>query len=377
MTKTIAFLITGHSSKDERVYFHQARSLSNIGYQIHIVSTKEDLQELNSSICIHSFNSEGLSQKDKIKNMVEFIGFIRPDIIICDSPLSVIASNLYKKKKTVKIIYDVTEWYPSKKNLRNQHFSSTILKFITLTFLSFFAGIKSDSFIFGEFYKSIPFRVLFCWKKYLYLPYYPDLNYIQYYPPEKIENEINCLYSGIITNDKGIDSIIGAIDIASKELQHIQFNLHVIGVFPLKSDQQNFDLLCSKLNTNVHVDYQALLPFQDYCKVIGNTHLFFDLRQIDLENTYCLPIKLFYYLACGRPIIYSNLKSIRKEIKNFNFGYLCRPNNLQSISNQIIEYIVHPDKYLTHSNNAFNISRTSYNWSTIENNFISFLGNVN
>lgn len=375
MTNIIAFLNTGHLSKDERVYFHQAKSLSNVGYKVHIISTKEEYCEINSNISINSFNGDGLTQKGRIKKMVEYLSIISPDVIICDSPLSVLASNLYKKKSTVKIVYDVTEWYPSKKNLRNYNFLSIILKFFTLNFLNLLAGIKTDSFLFGEYYKSIPFRILFSWKEYIYLTYYPDLKYIKYYPIEKITSKINCLYSGLITNDKGIDSFIHSIDIASRQLQKIQFNLHVIGIFPSEKDHENFKFMCSKLNKNVHVDQEGLLPFSDFCKVIGNTHLFFDLRQIDLENNYCLPIKLFYYLACGRPVIYSNLKSIRKEIKNFNFGYLCQPNDHHSISNHIIEYIDHPEIYFEHANNALNISRSKYNWSTIDKKFISFISN--
>ena len=373
MTKKIVFLITGHFSKDERVYYHQAKSLAQVGYKIHIISTKEVFTDLDSNICINSYNDDGLSQNDKINKMVECVNIILPDIIICDSPLSVIASNLYKKKRKVIIIYDITEWYPSKKNLRNQNFFGVIFKFIALNILNLLAGFKTDKLIFGEYYKSIPFRILFFWKQHIYLSYYPDLNYIQYYPLKKIENQIDILYSGLMTKDKGIDSIFKALNLASDKLQDIQFNLHIIGIFPSESNFQHYKNLCLKLNENFHVIFEHKLPFLEYCKVIGNTHLFFDLREIDLENTYCLPIKLFYYLACGRPMIYSNLKAIRKEVKNINFGYLCDPTDFESIANQIIEYIVKPELYIEHANNALELSHSVYNWNKIKNDFNSFI----
>ena len=373
MTKKIVFLITAHFSKDERVYYHQAKSLANVGYKIHIISTKEVLCDLESDISINSYNDDGFSQNDKIKKMVETVNDVLPDIIICDSPLSVVASNLYKKKRKVIIIYDITEWYPSKKNLRNLSFIGVIFKFIALNILNFVAGFKSDKLIFGEYYKSIPFRILFFWKQHIYLSYYPDLNYIQYYPLKRIENQIEILYSGLMTKDKGIDSIFNAIDLASNKLQNIQFKLHIIGIFPSECDLQHYKYLCSKQNENFHVIFEHKLPFLEYCKVIGNTHLFLDLRKIDLENKYCLPIKLFYYLACGRPIIYSNLNAIRKEIDNVNFGYLCDPTEIESIANQIIEYIVNPEIYIEHANNALELSHSKYNWNNINKEFNSFI----
>jgi len=82
---------------------------------------------------------------------------------------------------------------------------------------------------------------------------------------------------------------------------------------------------------------------------------------------------LFYYLACGRPVIYSNLKSIRKEIKNINFGYLCNPIDMQSIAKHITNYIINQDIYFEHAKNALNVSNSIYNWNIIENKFISFI----
>ena len=117
------------------------------------------------------------------------------------------------------------------------------------------------------------------------------------------------------------------------------------------------------------------MPFLEFCKTIGKTHLFIDLRKKDFENTHCLPIKLFYYLACGRPVIYSNLKSIRKEIKNFNFGYVCEPDDLQSIADHIVEYIVHPDMYFEHTKNALIASKSIYDWNLIDKQFVSFIEN--
>ena len=375
MLNKIVLLNTWHKSFDDRVYYHQAKCLSNYGFEIQIISTKENCFKKLENININSFDDSQLSRNEKIEKISNYLTVFSPDIIICDSPLAVFASNNYKKNNNVKIIYDITEWYPSKIHLKNKTGYKRMLKFIVLVIINLLAGIKSDSFIFGEYYKSIEYRILFFWKQFIILPYYPNLNYLQNYPLKKITTEINILYSGNINLDKGIDSVIGAINIASFKCPEIQFKLKIIGDLLTEEDQSLFNHLLSNLNKNVHINKINTLAFPEFCKTIGNTDLFIDLRKIDFENTHCLPIKLFYYLACGRPVIYSNLKSIRKEIKNINFGYLCNPIDMQSIAIHITNYIKNPDIYFKHAKNALKVSSSMYNWNLIENKFISFLEN--
>jgi len=113
MLNKIVLLNTWHKSDDDRVYYHQAKSLANHGFEIQIISTKENCFKQIENININSFDDSHLSRKEKIEKITNYLALFSPVIIICDSPLAVFASNNYKKNKKVKIIYDITEWYPS------------------------------------------------------------------------------------------------------------------------------------------------------------------------------------------------------------------------------------------------------------------------
>jgi len=375
MSERIVLLNTWHNSFDDRVFYHQAKSLSKSGYDVQIVSTKDDTSEELDNISINSFCGHQLKRNEKINRILDNLELFLPDLIICDSPLAVFASAKFKKIHPVKIIYDITEWYPSRIHLQYYYGFLKVFKFIVLLLGNFTAGIKSDSFIFGEYYKSIIFRKIFFWKKHIQLPYYPDISFIRYYPLEKITSEIHLLYTGKINSDKGIDAVVGAIQVASLRCTGIKFKLKIIGNFPTQDDQLHFNRLISTLPDNVVITLIDSLPYLEFCNTIGDTHLFFDLRKMNVENTHCLPIKLFYYLACGRPVIYSNLKSIRQEIKDINFGYLCNPDDIQSIAGHIVNYITHPTTYSEQATNALDVSRSTYNWNVIEKEFISFIKN--
>ena len=373
MDVKIVFLNAGHKSFDDRVFYHQAQSLLNQGFDLEIISTKEKLVDNIDAIKINSYDDSHFNQKQKIKEIIKHLNDSNPQIIIADTPLAILASSIYKRNKKLKIIYDVTEWHPSKKNISEDKGIKKTFKIILLTILNLVSGLKSDYFIFGEHFKSVPFRLLFFWKSYIYLPYYPDLNYIEHFPIEKIDKVLNLTFSGIINEDKGIKSIIESIAAAAEKHPEITFNLRIIGVFPSNEARLYFEDLTADLQRNINIIKEELLPFPEFCKTIGDTHIFLDLRKKDFENSFCLPIKLFYYLACGRPVIYSNLRSIQKEIPDMDFGYLCEPSDIGSISNHIIEYINDGELYKAHCNNALKISRTKFNWKLIENNFVDFV----
>jgi glycosyltransferase involved in cell wall biosynthesis len=373
MNNKVILLNTAHYSLDDRVFYHQARCLKNNAYQVQIISTKENFSETFDEITINSYDDSNFTHTEKLNKIVVQLNLFCPDIIICDSPLAVIASSKYKQKHKVTIIYDITEWYPSKKNFSKEVGISKLIRFLTLSGVFLLAVLKSDGFIFGEFYKSILCKRLFFWKPALKLSYYTDRSYIQHYPLEKKNGEFKLFYSGPINKDKGIDSVIKVVQRCATIHPEIQFKLKIVGYFPTPEDTVYFNACTKNIEKNIHIEIQDALPFPEFCKTIGNTDLFLDLRIVDLENTHCLPIKLFYYLACGRPVIYSNLKSIRREIKPFNFGHLCDPTDIKTIATHISDYILNPNIYLQHAKNALNSSKAKYNWALIENDFISFI----
>ncbi|NDP19854.1 MAG: glycosyltransferase family 4 protein [Paludibacter sp.] len=377
MGDKIVFINTGHRSMDDRVFYHQAKSLLNKGYNIEIISTKENLIKYIDGIKINSYDDKSLNKKQKISQIVKYLTESQPQIILADTPLAVIASSIYKKNKKTKIVYDITEWYPSKKNLIDNKGIIKFFKVISLSILNIFAGFKSDFFIFGEHFKSIPFRFLFFWKPYIYLPYFPDLDYIVPFPIESIDKNVHLTYSGIFNEEKGIVSVIKSIADAAKKRNEKTFYLKLIGDFHTNIDQKLYNQLISDLPQNMIIQQENFKPFSDFCKTIGNTHIFLDLRKKDIENNYCLPIKLFYYLACGRPIIYSNLNSIKKTIPEMNVGFLCEPADIESISNSLIEYIDNSELYVSHCENALSISKLKFNWKLIENDFLEFILMVN
>ncbi|MDR0768383.1 MAG: hypothetical protein LBE71_00500 [Dysgonamonadaceae bacterium] len=361
----IAFVLINHPPADERIWFQEAEILRNSGCEITIVSTQEDTLLLP---CVYCFDSVGISKREVIRKIASVLLPVIPDVIICDNPIAVLAARHYKKqvRQAVRIIYDVTEWYPAYNNLRGLSFMRQVIKSFLLTALSFYSALFLSGFIFGEYYKALPFRIFFPWKKHIYLPYYADVDKVKVYPVNDISKKCILLYAGNLTARKGFDAVLNVAKTSAGLFPDISFVLRILSGSP----RHDF----GELPANIVIQFIPYLPFPAFCEEIGKADICFDLRKINMESTHCLPIKIFYYMAAGRPVIYSDLKAIRREIPEINkFGHLVDPENRGEIISLVSRYIKDGDYYRNSCVAARRLAEEKYDWRKINHRLITFI----
>jgi glycosyltransferase involved in cell wall biosynthesis len=78
-------------------------------------------------------------------------------------------------------------------------------------------------------------------------------------------------------------------------------------------------------------------------------------------------------MGAGKPVIYSNLKGIRKHMGTLSFGNLVDPQDVEAISEIILNYVRNPELYHLHALNARNEFERRYNWGTIKDSFVDFV----
>ena len=298
MHSKVVFITTGHSPFDDRIYYHQAASLSLKSIEVYVLSSMMEIVNNDNNIHIIAFDGNELSKTEKLNRFVDLLFNINPNCIICSEPLAIIAAHNYKKKNNSKanIIYDVTEWYPSKKNLVNQKGIEKIGRFFKLLFFNIYASLHANSFIFGEYYKGIPYKIVFPFKKSIIISYYPDLKYIDYKKKKYIENKICLGYTGEISKDKGCFNFINVVKQLNKMEPNLEIELKIIGWFPSKIEEAQFTNELNKLKT-LKVSILGYQKFIEFSKELYDIDVLFDLRELNFEYSYSLPIKLFYYIC--------------------------------------------------------------------------------
>lgn len=371
----ISFLTSGHDPFDDRIFYHMARSLADHNHNVTIISSRSDLVKVEDVINMHCFAGNDLSKRNKIDKFVGILSANDPDIIICSEPLPVLAANKYRSQsdKKIRILYDITEWYPLKGHVQRHPPGLRILHFFKLLIFNYWVSRFADSFLFGEFYKSKPYRFLYPRESYIWLPYYPDIEIIPYASPELSEGKLRLLYSGEISINRGYRNFFNVLNRICLKRKDLEIEATIIGWYQTKEDMADCESFMKTASNNIAIRIIEKQSYHEYLSLIKNTDIFIDLRADNIANNFNLPIKLFTYLALGRPVIFSDLKAIRKEVDFDNFGFLVKPNDAESISGLIKNYLDNKDLYYLHCKNAREAANNKYSWGKIETDFIDFI----
>jgi glycosyltransferase involved in cell wall biosynthesis len=374
----ISFLTSGHEPYDDRIFYHMARSFAERGWNIVIVSSKTDLKKIDKGISINSFYGDKLIKREKINHFIDRLSGFDPDIIICSEPLAVIAAWRYAKRqrRRLRIVYDITEWYPSKKNLEGHNFFIKLFLAANLLSFNFLVSAKADAFIFGEWYKSRPYRFLFPNKPFVDITYYPDSKYFNRIEPSLTEKKLRLCYSGRISLEKGFGHFVKVLNGLATEHKELIIEAKIIGWFETQRDEDDCKPLMDRLCEKIVISFYEKQPLKQFIELMCDTDIFLDLRSDDCENSHCLPIKLFYYAALGRPVIFTDLKAIRKEIEIQKFGYLVKPCDTEQIVRIMSMYLIDKELYLNHCSNARNLFEIKYNWEKIKPELLDFIDEI-
>lgn len=373
----ISFLSSGHFPFDDRIFYHFARTLSERGHKIEITSSKSNEKNNIEGIGINCFDGDNSAKREKIRQFIMCLDNFDPDIVICSEPLPVLASKKYARNghPEVPIIYDITERYPSWKDLVHLNWFRRRITFIKLLLFNLFSASLADAFIFGEWHKSLPYRILFPFKPYAYITYYPDLKYLNYAEPAAINENLKLLYSGRISLERGIGSFISVICHLAEKKRSLKFEVKIIGWYESPDDERECEGLIQSLykEDNISLSISGRQTFTSFCEIINSIDIFLELRADNFSNRHSLPIKLFYFMAAGKPVIISDLKAIKREVNVENFGFLVNPKNTDAIVSILTDYLEKNDIYLLHSRNARKMAEEKYNWQQISPAFIKFI----
>ncbi|MGE8513305.1 MAG: glycosyltransferase [Chryseobacterium culicis] len=368
----VLFLTTSHSYNDDRIFYHQAKALRDNGYEVKICSLQAEYKGFIGEIEIESYAVLEESIDHKMETFRKVCNDFQPQCIICSEPLAIVAVRNFVKENKISCIYDVTEWYPSLSMLQKYRFPAKIFQTVKFSLIQLYAGFLSTHFIFGETTKKFPLAYFFGFKKQMILPYYPDSIYIRESIKQLDTDTITLCYTGQISKDKGIENFFSTIDKLRQKMPTLHIRILIIGSTVDRDDELYFSALLKQYSFD-HIEIRKPTAFERFTESLAEADICFDLREINFENNHSLPIKLFYFMGAGKPVIYSDLKGIRKHLGSLSFGSLVDPHHAEAISEIIINYIRNPESYHAHALNARKEFKEQYNWDRIKGSFVDFV----
>lgn len=373
--KRICLVTSGHPPFDERIFWKFGASLAEAGFSVSIICSTLEINKVVEGISITGFDGFLIPKMNKIETFHSLINQFKPDSIICSEMLPVFSALKFKKENPeTKIILDITEWYPENVAFKFSGIKRWI-KYFQLLLPYIYILQKVDHLIIGEVSKKKRYDFLANLKSKTIIGYYPVRKFFNYKKPDLSKEKIILGYAGVITFERGIINLLSAAISVANSFPQKKFKLLLFGKFTYQNEEAEFKQKTSSLK-NLEVEFADWTDYDKMSSVIERMDICFDLRERNFIYRNSLPIKIFEYMACGKPFIYSDIKPIRNEIDCERFGILVNPDDQTEIINAIETYLNKPEIAIQHSVNARKLIEDGKNWESESKKLIELVNKL-
>ncbi len=198
------------------------------------------------------------------------------------------------------------------------------------------------------------------------IPFGVDTDFFRPLEVYKDKNIFQILSVGYLIERKGFEYIIRAMPQVLDE--HANARLKIVGSGPLESELKE---LIYELELGDEVEIVNNISDDELLMVYNSADLFVLSSIVDSQgNTEGLGVVLLEAMACGLPVMGSNVGGIPDIITNNEIGVLVEEKDVHGISEAIKKLIKDKELRTILSKNGFNLVKHNFNWETIAKRYI-------
>lgn len=368
--KRIAMLLSNPFRPDTRV-LKEANSLAEYGYSVAILAwdrqsefpLRETLPSGVRIIRIQTVPSSygiGAAQLSHLprfwKATLPQLNQFQPDLIHCHDFDTLPAGLLWGRLHRKPVVYDAHEYYADLCKPRLHGWSGNLLyRFIRRAELigaGFASAVVTVDHNLARIYQARNPHVLV-------VGHYPSLSLVSIPAPVFSHPEINLLYIGRLSQDRGLHLYLDLLQALLDK--GIPARLHLAGVFTPESEKQIVDQRAIDLgNTLV---FHGWVDYHRVPELLQNADIGLVLLSPEPRYVASLPVKLFEYMAAGLPVIASDFPMIREVVAKANCGALVDPQDaLPSLVETIQTWWQNPSTPQSLGENGRKAILEKYNW---------------
>jgi len=190
------------------------------------------------------------------------------------------------------------------------------------------------------------------------VPFGVDINIfkpLQTNVPGKKEITIGIIKS--LEKKYGIDFLIKAFNEVLKKYQDKNLKLKIVGE---GSKKEKYVKLCKELHITDKVEFTGKVPHEEVVKFHQQMDIFVCLSTLDSES---FGVSLVEAMACGKPVIASDVAGFKEVIENDANGILVPKNSFKEAAEAMSFYIENPDKAKEKGANARLRVMQHYDWN--------------
>lgn len=145
------------------------------------------------------------------------------------------------------------------------------------------------------------------------------------------EKDFLVTFVGSVKPWHGVDSLIDAIEILNTKGE--QVSLAIVGNGD--SSQAEFERSCRERHLHKVVTFTGAVPYENVPAIMGASDVLV-APYPDLSQFYFSPLKIYEYMAAGKPIVASRIGQIAGLLKDNETGLLVSPGNPKELAEAII-----------------------------------------
>lgn len=327
-----------HVWMDTRIFYKEAVTLVNQGYQVEFYAIDNDTRVLDTKVNVHLLKKRGkwyrpfrwfYLYKEALRSDALFYHFHDPELLI-------VAKALRKKKPGAIIIYDMHEYFPGQIEKKEW-----IPKWIRKPLSSWVRkkeknGMKAcDAVIFAEKsyakkhpeYKGEKKEVL----------NFPTWQSVSNVPKEE---KFTFIYVGDIVINRNVFGMLNVIgELKKRGYKNLQLKL--IGPISNSLEIELYKYM-KKIGVGEEVIFYGRLPYTSIWDHYSRAHVGLCLLYPHPNYLQSMATKIYEYMAASLPCIVSDFPEWAALINKTNSGLTANPHNVSAITDQAEKLMINP-----------------------------------
>ena len=378
--RTICMLTTHHSPLDSRIFYKEALSLKAHGYSLIVITASEDQNTVFQGIAIQGFRVNRILRALSRILLLDWISIfrlawvaVRMDCEVYhahefDSLISAWMCRAYKRRigNLVKMVYDVHEWYPefSDYGLRNS------FRFKVFRTLDRFLARRADLIIATEHEKAQRYETYRDKKDVLVLGHYPRLNGVSLDNPFETRQKRPWVvgYVGDLTMDRGDLTVLEGV---RRVQERTGSRIDVIYVGDFSVPEHRKVVMEYARRNGISLEITGRVLHEHVSQQIARMDICLAILHPKPYLVHAVPIKLFEYMVCGKPILASNLGNIRRILDESGAGITVNPSDTDALAEGLLRLLEDPDLRRTMGQAGLRYIQNDHHWAVLEKKLLT------
>ncbi len=363
----ICIISNSHPTNDVRLYYKLGRSLAQLG-EVYIISSNGMVSNTENP---YQMVVDATSPIKALPMLYKETKAIKPDLVVCVEPLTLLVGIWLKKSQGCRILFDVHEFFADAHAERSHWLLRPLVKAAYLVIIKALAA-RSDAFtaVNQEILNQLLGAKAYG-KRCLVLPNYPVKNVWDYQCDipgalaQLCEMHFDLIYVGGLTRHRGIFKILKIASLLKTKYPRLR--ILILGKFHDPAIEEEFHNSVNSYNLNATIFYQEWIPAEKIGLLLKRSRFGLWLFNPKVKRmTLATPLKVLEYLAAGLPVISIKTPLMKSLIEHNHLGTLS-PYRAREIAAAISKMLDLPeDEYQAMRMRCEEIAETRFNWEALE-----------